>query len=103
MFGYHAFAGQCKARFTSRKVPYCVRFHPEDEKQHLFVAGTSDKKIVCVSRMKLKMKSILCLCHCLRVCLCMCLSVILSSQHASESSCSKGNKKRFIFDQWFIS
>ncbi|KAK7108013.1 pre-mRNA-processing factor 17-like [Littorina saxatilis] len=39
--------GQCKARFTSRKVPYCVRFHPDDDKQHLFVAGTSDKKIVC--------------------------------------------------------
>ena len=42
-------AGQCKSRFTSRKVPYCVRFHPDDDKQHLFVAGTSDKKIVCVS------------------------------------------------------
>ncbi|XP_076466522.1 pre-mRNA-processing factor 17-like [Babylonia areolata] len=39
--------GQCKARFTNRKVPYCVRFHPEEDKQHLFVAGTSDKKIVC--------------------------------------------------------
>ncbi|XP_025096993.1 pre-mRNA-processing factor 17-like isoform X2 [Pomacea canaliculata] len=39
--------GQCKARFTSRKVPYCIKFHPEEEKQHLFVVGTSDKKIVC--------------------------------------------------------
>ncbi|KAK7492072.1 hypothetical protein BaRGS_00016736 [Batillaria attramentaria] len=39
--------GQCKSRFTSRKVPYCVKFHPEEDKQHLFVAGTSDKKIVC--------------------------------------------------------
>ncbi|XP_059157452.1 LOW QUALITY PROTEIN: pre-mRNA-processing factor 17-like [Physella acuta] len=39
--------GECKARFTSRKVPYCVKFHPEEDKQHLFVAGTSDKKIVC--------------------------------------------------------
>ncbi|KAL8611364.1 pre-mRNA-processing factor 17 [Nucella lapillus] len=39
--------GQCKARFTSRKVPYCVQFHPDEDKQHLFVAGTSDKKIVC--------------------------------------------------------
>lgn len=39
--------GQCLSRFTSRKVPYCVRFNPDEEKQHLFVAGTSDKKIVC--------------------------------------------------------
>ncbi|WAR07695.1 PRP17-like protein [Mya arenaria] len=39
--------GECKARFTSRKVAYCVKFHPEEDKQHLFVAGTSDKKIVC--------------------------------------------------------
>ncbi|XP_069128076.1 pre-mRNA-processing factor 17-like [Argopecten irradians] len=39
--------GECKSRFTSRKVPYCVKFHPEPDKQHLFVAGTSDKKIVC--------------------------------------------------------
>ncbi|KAH9518468.1 pre-mRNA-processing factor 17 [Bulinus truncatus] len=39
--------GECKARFTSRKVPYCIKFHPEEDKQHLFVAGTSDKKIVC--------------------------------------------------------
>ena len=41
--------GQCKSRFTSRKVPYCVQFHPDDDKQDFFVAGTSDKKIVCVS------------------------------------------------------
>ncbi|KAK3583940.1 hypothetical protein CHS0354_033725 [Potamilus streckersoni] len=39
--------GQCKARFTSRKVPYCIKFNPDDDKQHLFVAGTSDKKIIC--------------------------------------------------------
>ena len=42
-------SGECKAKFTSRKVPYCIKYHPEDDKQHLFVAGTSDKKIVCVS------------------------------------------------------
>jgi len=30
-------------------VLYCVKFNPEEEKQHLFVAGTADKKIVCVS------------------------------------------------------
>lgn len=39
--------GDCVSRFTSRKIPYCVKFNPEDDKQHLFVAGTSDKKIVC--------------------------------------------------------
>ncbi|XP_041354236.1 pre-mRNA-processing factor 17-like [Gigantopelta aegis] len=39
--------GECKSRFTSRKVPYCIKYHPEEDKQHLFVAGTSDKKIVC--------------------------------------------------------
>lgn len=39
--------GDVISRFTSRKIPYCVKFHPDHNKQHLFVAGTSDKKIVC--------------------------------------------------------
>nr|CAD7585801.1 unnamed protein product [Timema genevievae] len=39
--------GECISRFTSRKIPYCAKFHPDEEKQHLFVAGTSDKKIIC--------------------------------------------------------
>ncbi|XP_053603859.1 pre-mRNA-processing factor 17 [Plodia interpunctella] len=39
--------GECISRFTSRKVPYCAKFHPDEDKQHLFVAGTSDKKIIC--------------------------------------------------------
>ncbi|KAK6626430.1 pre-mRNA-processing factor 17 [Polyplax serrata] len=39
--------GECISRFTSRKIPYCCKFNPEEDKQHLFVAGTSDKKIVC--------------------------------------------------------
>uniref|UniRef100_UPI00358E4ADD pre-mRNA-processing factor 17 n=1 Tax=Myxine glutinosa TaxID=7769 RepID=UPI00358E4ADD len=38
--------GACISRFTNRRVPYCVRFNPDDDKQHLFVAGMSDKKIV---------------------------------------------------------
>uniref|UniRef100_A0A667ZK44 Cell division cycle 40 homolog (S. cerevisiae) n=1 Tax=Myripristis murdjan TaxID=586833 RepID=A0A667ZK44_9TELE len=38
--------GQCISRFTNRKVPYCVKFNPDDDKQNLFVAGMSDKKIV---------------------------------------------------------
>jgi len=42
--------GECISRFTSRKVAYCIKFHPEEDKQDFFVAGTSDKKIVCVSR-----------------------------------------------------
>lgn len=41
--------GECVSRFTSRKIPYCAKFHPDEDKQHLFVAGTSDKKIICVS------------------------------------------------------
>lgn len=39
--------GACLNKFTSRKVPYCVKFNPDSDKQHLFVAGTSDKKIIC--------------------------------------------------------
>ncbi|KAK1888755.1 Pre-mRNA-processing factor 17 [Dissostichus eleginoides] len=38
--------GQCISRFTNRKVPYCVKFNPDEDKQDLFVAGMSDKKIV---------------------------------------------------------
>ena len=41
--------GQCISRFTNRKVPYCVKFNPDEDKQNLFVAGMSDKKIVQVS------------------------------------------------------
>lgn len=42
--------GECISRFTSRKIAYCVKFNPDDDKQDLFVAGTSDKKIICVSQ-----------------------------------------------------
>ncbi|KAG7331676.1 hypothetical protein KOW79_005645 [Hemibagrus wyckioides] len=38
--------GKCISKFTNRKVPYCVKFNPDEDKQHLFVAGMSDKKIV---------------------------------------------------------
>eukprot|EP00058_Branchiostoma_floridae_P004314 XP_002589802.1 hypothetical protein BRAFLDRAFT_125902 [Branchiostoma floridae] len=38
--------GACISRFTNRKVPYCVKFNPDEDKQHIFVAGMSDKKIV---------------------------------------------------------
>lgn len=45
--------GACISRFTSRKIPYCAKFNPDPDKQHLFVAGTSDKKIICVSKKKI--------------------------------------------------
>ncbi len=41
--------GVVKAKFTNKKVPYCVVFNPDEDKQNLFVTGTSDKKILCVS------------------------------------------------------
>lgn len=40
--------GQCISHFTNRKVPYCVKFNPDEDKQNLLVAGMSDKKIVQV-------------------------------------------------------
>ena len=42
-------AGDCLGRFTTQKTPYCVKFNPDDDKQHLFVVGCSDKKIYTVS------------------------------------------------------
>ncbi|KZS96157.1 pre-mRNA splicing factor [Sistotremastrum niveocremeum HHB9708] len=38
--------GQCLKRFTNGKIPYVVRFHPDEDKQHIFLAGMSDKKII---------------------------------------------------------
>ncbi|KAF8139979.1 WD40-repeat-containing domain protein [Boletus edulis] len=38
--------GQCIKRFSNGKTPYVVRFHPDDDKQHIFLAGMSDKKII---------------------------------------------------------
>ncbi|OAD70602.1 hypothetical protein PHYBLDRAFT_126422 [Phycomyces blakesleeanus NRRL 1555(-)] len=38
--------GQCIRSFSTGKVPYCVTFNPEEDKQHIFLAGCSDKKIV---------------------------------------------------------
>ena len=31
--------GQCKQSFTSKKVGYCCKFHPDEDKQHLIVTG----------------------------------------------------------------
>ncbi|XP_049304903.1 pre-mRNA-processing factor 17-like [Bactrocera dorsalis] len=44
---WDAETGEVISRFTARKMPFCVKFHPDNNKQHLFVAGTSDKKIIC--------------------------------------------------------
>jgi len=38
--------GQCIRRFTNRRVPYTVRFHPDPSMQNEFLAGCSDKKII---------------------------------------------------------
>lgn len=40
--------GQCLKRFSNGKIPYVVRFHPDEDKQHIFLAGMSDKKIIQV-------------------------------------------------------
>ncbi|XP_003738049.1 pre-mRNA-processing factor 17 [Galendromus occidentalis] len=37
--------GQCRERFSNRKVAYCVKFKPDSQDQ--FLVGTSDKKILC--------------------------------------------------------
>ena len=33
--------------FYSNKVGYCCKFNPDEDKQHLFVTGMADKKILC--------------------------------------------------------
>ncbi|CAG8637093.1 10014_t:CDS:2, partial [Acaulospora colombiana] len=38
--------GQCIKSFTTGKIAYVVKFNPDEEKQHIFLAGCSDKKIV---------------------------------------------------------
>lgn len=38
--------GQCIKAFSNGKIPYVVRFHPDEDKQHIFLAGMSDKKII---------------------------------------------------------
>lgn len=38
--------GQCISRFTTNSVPYSVKFNPDADKQHVFLTGTADKRIV---------------------------------------------------------
>eukprot|EP00455_Lapot_gusevi_P044781 TRINITY_DN563_c0_g1_i3.p1 TRINITY_DN563_c0_g1~~TRINITY_DN563_c0_g1_i3.p1 ORF type:complete len:556 (+),score=110.08 TRINITY_DN563_c0_g1_i3:61-1728(+) len=37
--------GQCVGRFTTKKVPYCVKLNPDADKQNEFICGQSNKKI----------------------------------------------------------
>lgn len=39
--------GQCSQRFTNGKMAYCLKFHPDEENSHLFLAGLSNNKIIC--------------------------------------------------------
>lgn len=38
--------GHCVQAFSNGKIPYCVKLHPDNDKQHIFLAGMSDKKII---------------------------------------------------------
>lgn len=38
--------GQCLQAFSNGKVPHVVKIHPDEDKQHIFLAGMNDKKIV---------------------------------------------------------
>ncbi|CAG8466193.1 10231_t:CDS:10 [Ambispora leptoticha] len=37
--------GKCIKAFTTGKIPYVVKFNPDEDKQNIFLAGCSDKKI----------------------------------------------------------
>jgi len=39
--------GDAISRFTNKKMAFCCKFNPDDDKQNLIVAGTSSNKIVC--------------------------------------------------------
>jgi pre-mRNA-processing factor 17 len=38
--------GKCIRTFSTGRVPYCCTFNPDEDKQNIFLAGYSDKKIV---------------------------------------------------------
>lgn len=40
--------GRCISVFSNRKIPYCVKFNPDNDKQHSFIAGFNDKRIIQV-------------------------------------------------------
>lgn len=39
--------GQCKQRFNNNQMAYCLKFHPDEENEHLFLAGMANNKIIC--------------------------------------------------------
>lgn len=39
--------GKCQNQFNLKRVAYCIRFNPDADKQHLFLVGCADKKILC--------------------------------------------------------
>jgi pre-mRNA-processing factor 17 len=41
--------GQCIQAFSNGKIPHVVKFNPDEDKQHIFLAGMQDKKIIQVS------------------------------------------------------
>src|SRR5688572_9382415 len=38
--------GKVVKTFDLKKFPYCVRFHPDDEKQYAFLCASSNKKVL---------------------------------------------------------
>lgn len=38
--------GQCKQRFHTGHIPFCVKFNPDEDKQHFFLSGMQNKKIL---------------------------------------------------------
>jgi len=38
--------GQCIGSFSNGKIAYCIKFHPEDDRQHQFIAGCNDRRII---------------------------------------------------------
>lgn len=38
--------GSCLSAVSFNDVPICVRFHPDEDKQHIFLVGTNDRRIV---------------------------------------------------------
>jgi WD40 repeat protein len=41
--------GKVIRSFTNNKTPFCVKFHPADDKQNIFLAGCANKKVRPIS------------------------------------------------------
>ncbi|KAJ3091337.1 pre-mRNA-processing factor 17 [Quaeritorhiza haematococci] len=37
--------GKCISSFTTKRIPYCITFNPDEDKQHIFLTGCADKKV----------------------------------------------------------